>query len=228
MKYIIVFILFFTAQATAQTAGLYNQISNDVHVIHSGILNQDRQIYIHVPKLDSVDKNKPLPVLYLLDGENHFHIISAYIEYLRHWKVIPPTIVVGIINVDRVKDLTPTHSLINFEGKVNANYKTSGGNEPFLNFIQQELIPYIDSAFKPSSFKIFAGHSFGGLTTINCMLTRTVLFDAYIAVSPSLWFGNKYTLQLAEQKLPTLSMQDKIFFYSVGTEGGAFQNDVLE
>jgi hypothetical protein len=89
MKYIIVFILFFTAQATAQTAGLYNQISNDVHVIHSGILNQDRQLYIHVPKLDSGDKNKPLPVLYLLDGENHFHIISAYIEYLRHWKVIP-------------------------------------------------------------------------------------------------------------------------------------------
>jgi predicted alpha/beta superfamily hydrolase len=76
-------------------------------------------------------------VLYLLDGENHFHILSAYIEYLRHWKVIPPTIVVGIISVDRVKDLTPTNSLINFDGKVDSYLKTSGGNEQFLTLFNR-------------------------------------------------------------------------------------------
>jgi predicted alpha/beta superfamily hydrolase len=228
MKHFIVIFIFLTSQVTAQVPKLYNHIANDVHLIHSQVLNQDRPIYINVPKLDSVDVNKALPVLYLLDGENHFHILSAYIEYLRHWQVIPPIIVVGIVNLDRVKDLTPTNSLFNFEGEVSSNYKTSGGSEQFLNFIQQELMPYIEANYKTSPFKIFAGHSFGGLTAINCMLTRPAMFNAYIAVSPSLWFGNKYILQLAEQKLPKLPMRDKKFFYSVGNEDGNFRNDVLK
>jgi predicted alpha/beta superfamily hydrolase len=167
-------------------------------------------------------------VLYLLDGENHFHILSAYIEYLRHWKAIPPIIVVGIVSVDRIKDLTPTNSLIDFDGKVDSNLKTSGGNEQFLNFIQQELMPYMEANYKTSPFKIFAGHSLGGLTAINCMLMRPDMFDAYIAISPALWFGNKYVLRLAEKKLPKLSMRDKKFFYSVGNEGGTFRNDLLK
>jgi predicted alpha/beta superfamily hydrolase len=228
MRCFIVFFIFLTAQATAQTRKLYNHIANDVQLIHSRVLNQDRQIYIHLPQLDSADMNKALPVLYLLDGENHFHILSAYIEYLRHWRVIPPIIVVGIVSVDRVKDLTPVNSVINFFGKVDSTYKTSGGNEQFFNFIQQELMPYIKANYKTSPFKIFAGHSFGGLTAINCMLTRPDMFDAYIAISPSLWFGNKYVLRLAEQKLPNLSMKNKYFFYSVGNEDGTFRNDLLK
>ncbi len=228
MKHFIVFFVFLTSQAIAQVPKLYNHIANDVHLIHSRVLNQDRQIYINVPKLDSADIDKALPVLYLLDGENHFHILSAYIEYLGHWQVIPPIIVVGIVSVDRVKDLTPTNSSINFDGKVTSNYKASGGNEQFLNFIQQELMPYMEANYKTSPFKIFAGHSFGGLTTINCMLTRPDMFNAYIAISPSLWFGNKHVLRLAEKKLPKLPMRNKKFFYSVGNEDGGFRNDLLE
>jgi predicted alpha/beta superfamily hydrolase len=228
MKHLIILFIFLTSQATAQVPKLYNHIENDVHVIHSRVLNQDRQIYIHVPKLDSADINKPMPVLYLLDGENHFHILSAYIEYLRHWQVVPPIIVVGIVSVDRVKDLTPTNSLLNFDGKVDSYLKTSGGNEQFLDFIQQELMSYMEANYKTSPFKIFAGHSFGGLTAIYCMLMRPHMFDAYIAISPSLWFSNKYVLRLAEQKLPDLSMKDKKLFYSVGNESGTFRNDLLK
>ncbi|TDH26927.1 alpha/beta hydrolase [Segetibacter sp. 3557_3] len=228
MKHFLVLFLFITSQVIAQTPKLYNHTSNDVHVIHSEVLNQDRRIYIHVPKLDSADINKALSVMYLLDGENHFHILSAYIEYLRHWQVIPPIIVVGIVSVDRVKDLTPTNSLIDFDGKDDSKYKTSGGNEQFLTFIHQELMPYMEANYKTSPFKIFAGHSFGGLTAINCMLTRPDMFDVYIAISPSLWFGNKYILRLAEQRLPGLRMSNKKFFYSVGNEGGAFRGDLLK
>jgi predicted alpha/beta superfamily hydrolase len=70
----------------------------------------------------------------------------------------------------------------------------------------------MEANYKTSPFKIFAGHSLGGLTAINCMLTHPDMFDAYIAISPSLWFGNKYVLRLAEQKLPNLSMRIKKFF----------------
>ena len=228
MKHFIVFTIFLTSYAAAQTPELYNHITNDVRLIHSRVLNQDRQIYIHVPKLDSADINKRLPVLYLLDGENHFHIVSAYVEYLRHWQVVPPMIVVGIVTVDRVKDLTPTNSLIDFDGKVEPRFSTSGGNEQFLKFMQQELLPYIETNFKTSPFKILAGHSFGGLAVLNCMLMHPNIFDAYIAVSPSLWFGDKYVLRLAEQKLPDLSITNKELFYSVGNEDGTFRDDLLK
>jgi hypothetical protein len=60
------------------------------------------------------------------------------------------------------------------------------------------------------------------------MLTRPDMFDAYIAISPSLWLGNKYVLRLAEQKLSHPSMRDKKIFYSVGNEGGNFRNDLLK
>ncbi|WP_041257871.1 alpha/beta hydrolase [Fibrella aestuarina] len=227
MKHFIVIFILLTSQAIAQAPQLYNHVANDVHLIHSRVLNQDRQVYINVPKLDSVDSGKALPVLYLLDGENHFHILSAYIEYLRHWQVIPPILVVGIVSLDRIKDLTPITSLIDFDGKVSSKYKTSGGNEQFFDFIQQELMPYIEANYKTSSFKLFAGHSLGGLTVINCMLTRPDMFNAYIAISPSVWFGNKYIVSVAEQKLPKLPMRDKKFFYSVGNEDGHFRNDLL-
>lgn len=227
IRHFIILFIFITSQVTAQEPVLYNQISDDVHIIHSKFLNQDRQIYIHVPKLDSVDANKPLPTLYLLDGENHFHILSAYIEYLRHWKSIPPMIIVGIISIDRIKDLTPNNSLNDFDGKIDSTYKTSGGNEQFFNFIQQELMPYMEANYRTSPLKLFAGHSLGGLTTINCMLTRPNLFDSYIAVSPSIWWDRTSILKLAAQKLPYLSKANKKIFYSCGNEGGHFRSDIM-
>ncbi|MEN9570600.1 MAG: hypothetical protein RL172_1831 [Bacteroidota bacterium] len=225
-KYIFILFSIVTVQASAQNVELYNHISNNVITISSKILNQQRKIYVHLPKHDSTDKGNTYPVLYLLDGENHFHIVSAYIDYLSYWNVIPKTIVVGIISSDRKKDLTPSHSLLNFDGKIDSAYKTTGGNEQFLQFIQQELMPYVQANYKPGAFKILAGHSFGGITAINCMLTHPTMFDAYIAVSPSLWWDDKYTLKLTAQKLKELSTFNKTFFYSTGNEGGSFRGDL--
>jgi predicted alpha/beta superfamily hydrolase len=229
MRHFIAFLIFTTSShVTAQVPALYNHISNDVHIIHSKILNQERHIYIHNPKRDSSEAGKAFPVLYLLDGENHFHIVSAYIDYLSHWKVIPKTIVVGIISIDRRKDLTPTNSLLNFDRKIDSSYKTTGGNEQFLQFIRHELMPYVEANYKASSFKILAGHSFGGISTINCMFNHPDMFDAYIAVSPSLWWDSKYVLKLSAQKLKELSTFNKKFFYSNGNEDGSFRGDMLD
>lgn len=230
-KYLILFLLL-SLQSKAQNAVLFNHISNEVITIPSKVLNEERQIYIYVPKQDSANPNKTFPVLYLLDGENHFHILSAYIDYLSHYEIIPPMMVVGIISKDRRKDLTPTNSTIDYFGKVDSIYKTSGGNEHFFQFIKAELMPYIETNYKAGSYKIFAGHSFGGITTINCMFTHPDMFDAYIAISPSLWWDNKYILKLAESKLTKLADLNKTIFYSTANEGlnepDSFHTDVLK
>ena len=47
-----------------------------------------------------------------------------------------------------------------------------------------ELIPKIEGQYRTQPFRIFAGHSLGGLFAVHTMLTRPDLFNAYIAVSP--------------------------------------------
>ena len=231
-KYTLMLFLLLSLQSKAQNVELFNHISNEVITIPSQVLNQERQIYIHVPKQDSPNLTKTFPVLYLLDGENHFHIISAYIDYLSHYEIIPPIMVVGIISKDRRKDLTPTKSTIDYSGKIDSTYNTSGGNERFFQFMQAELMPYIETNYKAGSYKIFAGHSFGGITTINCMLTYPDMFNAYIAISPSLWWDSKYILKLVEKKLTKAVYLNKKFFYSVGNEGikdpNSFHTDLLK
>jgi predicted alpha/beta superfamily hydrolase len=97
--------------------------------------------------------------------------------------------------------------------------------------VQEELIPYIETNYKAGSYKMFAGHSFGGITAINCMLTRPDMFNAYIAISPSLWWDSKHILKLAETKLTKSLYLNKKFFYSVGNEGindpNSFHTDML-
>jgi predicted alpha/beta superfamily hydrolase len=160
-----------------------------------------------------------------MDGESHFEMLCQYTDYLSRWdvNVIPKMIVVGITNTKRTRDLTPTESIINYFGKpdtsANSWMKPSGGNEQFLQFIQEELMPYIETNYKTQPFKIFAGHSFGGIASINCMLTHPDMFSAYIAISPSFWWDNEYVLKLADKKLKKASVLNKILFYSDASEG---------
>jgi predicted alpha/beta superfamily hydrolase len=228
-------ILFITIKAQAQITEPYKYPSSEIITIHSEVLKEVRKVYIHSPKLDSADLNKRLPVLYLLDGDNHFELLAQYVDYLSRPDVtaLPKMIVVAIPNTNRVRDLTPTLSNLDYEGKPDtiAWLKTSGGNKFFLEFIKNELVPFVDSHYKTQSYKVFAGHSFGGISVINCMLTQPDMFDGYIAISPSFWWDNKYILNLAANKLISNSTLNKKLFYCDGNEGGAdsfFHHDLLK
>ena len=198
VKFITVSLLLIASHVNAQGTESYKYSPSEIVTIHSKILNEDRKIYVHCPKPDSTNLDKRFPVLYIMDGENHFELLAQYADYLSRPDVvaIPKMIIVGIPNTDRRRDLTPTSSITDYSGKPDSNNltKPSGGNNNFLKFIYTELIPAIDTSYKTEPYKIFAGHSFGGLSSINCMLTHPDMFDAYIAVSPSLYWDNRYLL----------------------------------
>ena len=225
-------------QASARQVTTYNRFNIDTIKLYSKILNQERLMYIRHPAPDAGNSQKQFPVLYLLDGESHFEMLVQHINYLARADVnaIPEMIVVGITNIDRTKDLTPTQSYLDYYGHKDTSSflwnKPSGGNEKFLQFIGSELIPYIDKHYHSQPYKIFAGHSFGGIASIHCMLTQPHLFDAYISLSPSLWWDNKYILKLAQKKLITTSGLNKKLFYSDADEGladsSSFHTDLLQ
>jgi predicted alpha/beta superfamily hydrolase len=225
LRLVTILLLFVAHKAQSQSRETYKYTPSEVVTIHSTVLNEDRKVYIHCPKFDSSDVNKRFPVLYLMDGDNHFELLSQYVDYLSRPDVaaMPKIIVVGIPNTKRVKDLTPTQSVLNYEGKPDTAdwYKSSGGNDNFLNFIKKELTPFIDSNYKTQQYRLFAGHSFGGISSLNCFLTQPDMFDAYIAVSPSFWWDNEYLLKLTEKKLKSGSTLNKKLFYCDGNEGGS-------
>ncbi|WP_162235831.1 alpha/beta hydrolase-fold protein [Pedobacter sp. Leaf216] len=216
------------------------QIKSDqgeIVTMYSDILKEDRKILIYTPK-DSINSEKRYPVIYVLDADNHFAQMVEYSKYLSRQDVyvIPPMIVVGITNTNRVRDLTPSKSNFDYSGKpdttLNAPYKNSGGNEFFFQFIQKELLPYVNSNYKIQPYRILAGHSFGGLTAINCLINYPDMFNAYIAVSPSFWWDQKFLLKLADKKLKAGSSLSKTLFFSDGNEGSSpespFHKDVLK
>jgi uncharacterized protein len=168
-------------------------------VVHSNVLKEDRVIWVRVPAAVAGSK-AAYPVLYLTDAGSHLNEIGSTIDFLVEHDRMPPVIVVGIANTDRNRDLTPTHADIKSpDGRVIVAMPTSGGADRFLDFIQNELVPEIEKRYPTQSFRIFAGHSLGGLLAIHALITRPNLFNAYIAVSPSLQWDDAKTLHQAQQ-----------------------------
>ena len=166
----------------------------DIKEVTSTILDEKREVWISVPKhYHHIDfKDQKYPVVYLIDGEMYFHVVSGIVNNLAndYYPSIPEAIVVGIVNSDRGRDLTPTHD--------EKQPYSSGGDKNFRAFLTQELIPIINKEYRTNDFSLLIGHSFGGLFALNTLYTQPQTFNAYIAVDPSTWWHNKRLLKQTE------------------------------
>ncbi|HVX51015.1 MAG TPA: alpha/beta hydrolase-fold protein, partial [Chitinophagaceae bacterium] len=176
--------------------------------LYSGILHEERKIWVHVPEsyrqADTNNRQK-YPVVYLLDGDAHFFSVAGMIHQLSAVNgntISPEMIVVGIPNTDRTRDLTPTHVASDPPYMDSASSVTSGGGEQFVAFIEKELVPHIDSLYPAAPYKVLIGHSFGGLTVINTLMHHTSLFNAYVAIDPSMWWDNMRLLKEVQENAP--------------------------
>lgn len=203
-----------------------------VITLYSSELNENRKIFIYHPRTDSQYVSQAsYPVLYLMDAEEQLGMVLGQLIYLSEsYSILPPLIVVGIGNIDRTKDLTPTHAITGNNGRSDtsmaATLKTSGNGERFLRFMRNELMPYIQKQYNASSFKVLCGHSLGGLMSVYTLLKHPDMFNAYIAISPSLWWDEQYTLKLADNLTDDFKSK-KLLFMSDGSEGGQFHKDLL-
>lgn len=194
------------AQSSALTIG-------QAYSIESTVLGEERSFWVYVPE---EAEQQPCPVLYLLDGEWNFHYTTGLIRQMISSGDIPPVYVVGVINTNRSRDLTPAGQ----DGSSNARF---GGAEAFLRFLSEELHPFLDSSYSLQPFRILAGHSFGGLFTIYSMLAKPNFFQGYIALSPSLGRNNEQQVQIAEAHFKAADHPTQRLFMAVGNEGGYTQ-----
>ena len=101
-------LLLLAFSTAAQTNGPIVQFGES-HTLHSKLLNQDRPYWVAVPASYYVKANSDrYPVLYLLDAEWNFYLAGAVVQFMNQSRQMPEFIVVGVPNIDREHDLTPT------------------------------------------------------------------------------------------------------------------------
>jgi hypothetical protein len=167
-----------------------------------------------MPDGHSRNKSSRYPVVYLLDGEAHFYSITGMIQQLSEINgntVCPQMVVVAILNTDRTRDLTPTHVLHGIYGR----YETSGGAENFTEFIGKELMPYVETHYPVAPYRTLIGHSFGGLFVINTLINHTDMFNAYIAIDPSLWWDDQKLMKQGEAALREKKFQNRSLYFAI-------------
>lgn len=186
--------------------------------IHSEILNETRDVWIYLPPnySDKYFQPQQFPVLYILDGDAHFHSLSGLVQILgsgiNQTFAVPEMIVVAIPNTNRIRDLNPTHSTKGPDGKDYDFFQASGGTDSFLRFINEELAPKIESTFRTFPYRILIGQSFGGLTVLHALCTLPQAFNAYVAIEPSLWWDDQFFLKQMRNYFNTADLKGKTLY----------------
>jgi uncharacterized protein len=188
--------------------------------LHSAVLGEERVVLVRTPP-GYAQNGLRYPVLYMTDGLAQMAHTVSTIEFLTRNGRLPELIVVAINNTDRTRDLTPTKASLQRPDGQPFNFPTSGGADKFLKFIETELIPKIVSSYRTEPYRIFAGHSFGGLFALHALLTRPEVFNAYIAVSPTMQWDNHLLARRAEEFFKDRKELNRTLYFTLANEGGA-------
>lgn len=194
----------------------------NIDSLNSIILNEQRNIWVYVPASYDASSNQSYPVAYLLDGDAQFNTVLNIVQQLSEENmnmVLPQMILVGILNTDRMRDLTPSHVSYDPDIPDPSYVKTSGGSENFTSFIEKELMPYIESKYPAAPYRILIGHSDGGLFCINTMLNHTTLFNGYLAIDPNIKWDNNMVLNIAKETLKHKTFEGISFYMAIANQG---------
>lgn len=183
------------------------------NVIHSDILNDEREISVYLPPSYYTTKQN-FPVLYILDGDYNFFYVSGLLELQSAISEnIPEIILVGISgkgtetyrknckpNIERIKD--------------------KGNADQYSDFIEKELVAFVNKNYRTADFKILAGHSVGGLFIINTVLQKPNSFNSFIAISPALWWEKNAINEVAIQTFESNPSFSSDVYVSLANEKG--------
>ncbi|MDR2064537.1 MAG: alpha/beta hydrolase [Prevotellaceae bacterium] len=161
--------------------------------IYSHALQEERTYWIHLPESYADSVQKKYSVIYLLDGDLFFHALVAAQRLYSQGRqpLMPECIIIGILNTDRTRDLTPSKSAYRRDGKrYDGDREIGGGSELFTSYLTDELRIKINKKYRTNNINIIVGHSFGGLFALNTLMYHPQLFDIYVVLDPSFWWDN--------------------------------------
>ncbi len=197
---------------------------HDTFKIESLSVGETRVICVWVPPgYDATEDT--YPVLYMPDGglKEDFPHIANTLAQLVAADSIPPTILVGIENTERRRDLTGPSDVASDEKIA----PLSDGASKFRQFIADELFPEIDRRYRTSDQRSIIGESAAGLFVVETLLLHPEMFDSYIAMDPAVYWNDRYLVRTAAEHLAKFP-DSKIRFWFAGSEAGDIQPNTRE
>jgi len=153
----------------------------------SEVLGHERRVHIHLPEGYASDTKQRYPVIYSVGETRGFKAHAGLLDSFSHYRpIMPPVIYVVLATVPEGGDQIPVFEM---------TPKTKA--DRILTFFEMELIPYIDNKYRTQPYRILDG---GHLTAVFCLytlMTRTELFQAYIATTPYLFRDDSALIHMA-------------------------------
>jgi predicted alpha/beta superfamily hydrolase len=177
-------------------------------------IGQRYELLVSLPE-GYAKSGKSYPVLYVLDGW-HFPLMAFIQQNNVYSRRMDPVIIVTVSHGSdpnymslRARDFTPTKT---------SKEAMSGGAPMFLDFLEHELIPFVDRTYRTiPSDRALLGHSYGGLFAIYVLEQRPALFQRIVAASPSLGWDARLLFTGARKLLRKLPAPVRLDL-SVGDE----------
>lgn len=172
-------------------------------VVKSTINHVEYLIDIALPR-DYVGSKKRYPVLYVLDGNALFPMVTDMYRMLSFGLLREEVIVVGVgyhesqyafwsdaYYANRTRDYTPKPIQPPSPQRFTGTGDEPGGAPAFLRFFREELFPFIDANYRTvAGDRAILGHSYGGLFATYVLTHQPETFQKYAIGSPSLWFDD--------------------------------------
>ncbi|MCC9138413.1 alpha/beta hydrolase [Pontibacter silvestris] len=182
------------------TASSQNSNSAETHQLYSNYLHEQRTFWVSLPA--GYDATKKYPVMYVLDAESRFDVARVVAHDRARYKKAVPYIIVGVPNMGtpdkRSNDLTFSTSLYDYHGKpldvLRFDSTNTGGGMDFSHFINEELVPHINSLYPTSNQNVLVGHSFSGYFA-SYILPLQQTFTTYLLIDPSIWYNRGEALE---------------------------------
>ncbi len=165
--------------------------------IQSEVLGKERRIYVQLPGGYDGSEQR-YPVLVVLDGEWLFELARSHVQFYSEFAAMgvetPKMIVVGIENLDRDRDYVPSP-----DPSDEVQFPTAGDAGRFLEFLRDELFPFLETNYRAAPNRTVVGWSFGGLCTLHAVVAMPDLFQAYLCIGPSVWWDDDLVVKQFEQ-----------------------------
>jgi len=178
--------------------------------LKSRSIDQDFLIQVAWPPVPLAAGQK-FAVVYVLDGNHAFTIAAQVARAIQSGPFpLPPTLVVGIgyhfetledrarWGILRVRDFSPSEDAL-FEAQYSGGPGACGGASAFLDFIENEVKPFVASRFPVDPLdQTITGASLGGLFALYTMFTAPHAFQRYVAISPAIYWGERKLFELED------------------------------
>jgi predicted alpha/beta superfamily hydrolase len=150
------------------------------HTISSKVFSTDRKITVYLPTEYLLDTAGKFPVAYLFDGqfEPYLTMVSGMMEYYNQTNLCTGLIIVAVHTEDRFGEFVPEPKTDPISAKTTYSTKLT-------DFLNRELFPFTDSAYRTTPFKMGIGHSLGGTFLLYEAFRENSPFAAIIAASPN-------------------------------------------